>query len=124
MKTFIDTIEFNVPLVTDYNKVFWMIDSDHIQSCCESHYLDFDSSEQEFELVSSMLSKIDKIEIYWEEGMGITLYFYEWIKRVGIFIPWRWYNNGYYGDNLELIITTPNNWTYQYDISEYQDILG
>ena len=118
-KTYIATIK-NLNLKVDYREVFCMISSDHQQDCCEAHYLDFDNSRQDFKMVEQMLSKIDKIEIYWEEWMGVTFFFYDGEERVWIFIPWRAENNWYYSDDLQLIINTPDNWKYEFDITEYQ----
>ena len=122
MKKLIDTIKFIEPLEIDYKKVFWMFESKHYQDCCESHELDFDSSKADFKMVEDMLTKIDKLEIKWEEWMWVTFFFYDWDKRVWVFVPWRGYNNWYYGTNIDLIVTTPDNWTYAYNVSEYQDI--
>lgn len=120
-KILIDTIIFLIPLDTDYKKVFWMFSSTHAQDCCEWHELDFDSSEQDFKMVQDMLTKIDKLEIYWEEWMWVTFYFYDWEKRVWVFVPWRWSNNWYYWNNITLIIKLPNWFTKEYDVTEYQD---
>ena len=120
----IDTINFTVPLEIDYEEVFWMFSSSHYQECCEAHYLDFDSTEKEFEILENTLSKIDKIEIKWTPDMWVTFFFYDWDKRCWIFVPWRWYNNGYYGIDIQLIVNTPNDWTYNYNVSEYQKIEG
>ena len=120
-KILIDTIIFKNPLEVDYEEIFWMFESDHQSNCCEWHELDFDNSEQDFKMVEDMLSKIDKLEIYWEKWMWVTFFFYDWEKRVWVFVPWRWSNNWYYWDNIELIISTPDNWIFEYDVSEYQD---
>lgn len=120
-KVLIDTIE----IYLDINSVAIknMFESHHEQSCCEEHYLDFDSWESDFKEAEERLTKIDKIEIYWEEWMGITVFFYDWEERVWIFIPWRGYNNWYYSSNLKLILTLPDWFVKRYDISEYQDYL-
>ena len=121
MKTYIGTITFNEPLNTDVELIGNMLSSDHEPCCCEWHELDFDSFKQDFNIVKDILSQIDKMEIYWEEGMGITFYFYDGEKRAGIFVPWRWDNNWYYSDNLTLIVDTPDGRYFEYDIREYQD---
>ena len=120
-KVYIDTIEFNEPLELNYEEVFWMFKSEHSSDCCESHELDFDSSREDFKTVISILKKIDKIEIYWEEWMWVTFFFYDWEIRVWVFVHWRGSNNWYYWSNIDLIVTLPNWYSKRYDVSEYQD---
>lgn len=120
-KVYIDTIEFKEPLKVDYNLIFDNISSEHIGDCCERHELDFENTRKEFELVEDTLSKIDKLEIYWEVWMWVTFFFYDWDKRVWIFVPWRGNNNWYYSDDLTLIIDIPWTKKITYDITEYQD---
>lgn len=75
--------------------------SEHIQDCCENHYLDFsdltlnDFEELEFDLTTDNF--FNRIEDY-----GIEL-----IPILGhpIRIPGYGYNNGYYSSNLNLVIS-------------------
>lgn len=102
-----------------------MFESFHEQNCCEDHYLDFDDFEKSFEAITQRwYSKIEKIEIYWTPWMWVTLFFYETkdeeVERVWIFIPWRASNNWFYSDDLTLIVTLPNWFKKEYDITSYQ----
>jgi hypothetical protein len=112
----IDTLEFNPPLEVDYKTVIWMFDSYHDRDCCERHELDFEWKEQEFELVKSILSKVDKIEIQWVLWMWIALRMYDGEKDFWFFIPWRWSNNWYYSSKLNLIVTLPGGVKLEYDL--------
>lgn len=118
----IDTLEFNPPLPMNYEDVIWIFSSSHDWDCCEWHELDFEWKEGEFEMVKSILSKVDKIDIKWTPWMGITLRMYDWQKEFWLFIPWRWYNNWYYSYNLTLIVEMPNCEQKRYNIREYQDV--
>lgn len=120
----IDTFTFSPELPMEYDKVIWMFDSDHDQRCCESHYLDFDSTKQDFETAKEFLSKVDKIDISKVDGAGINIRMYDWIKEHCIHVPWRGYNNGYYGSNIDLIVKLPNGDKKTYDVSECQEIDG
>lgn len=90
-----------------------VLTSDHEQSCCENHYLSFeDLTMKDFEGLDFNLSGgegylFNKIEDY-----GIEL-----IPVIGhsIKIPGYGYNNGYYSDNLTLVIGNSS-----YDITECQ----
>lgn len=120
-KIHIDTLIFENPLELDEEKINNMFDSYHEQSCCENHYLDFDSFTEDFQMVKDVLKKIDKIEIYWEEWMWITLFFYDWEERVWIFLAGRNTNNWYYTTNLTLIVKLANWFKKEYDIEKYQE---
>ena len=119
-KFLIDSINIELEVIS--KDIREMFDSYHRWECCETHYLDFDSWETDFSEVERKLEKIDKIEIYGEEDMGITIFFYEWEERVWIFVPWRWYNNWYYSSQLDLIVKLTNWFSKTYDISKFQDI--
>lgn len=119
--TLIDTLEFTEWLNVNFKEIFWMFSSHHNSDCCEWHELDFSDSEKQFELVEKALTKIDKIEIYWEENMWVTFFFYDWEIRVWIFVPWRWSNNWYYSNDLTLIVELLNWFKKEYDITEYQN---
>jgi hypothetical protein len=104
-----DVIEFD-------NKV--KLYSEHITDCCEGHELtlsdltiaDFDGLE--FNLANDNFFK--RIE-----GYGIELIP---IKGHSVRIPGHGYNNGYYSDNLNLIIEKDGKGLKRYDITECQDI--
>ena len=118
----IDIIEFSPSLPMVYEEVIWRFSSDHQSCCCESHELCLDEAVAPFETAKQFLSKVDKIEIKWTPWMGITLRLIDWKEGFPIFIPWRGYNNGYYGSNIELTIDMPNGSKRVYDCSDYQDI--
>lgn len=117
----IDTIVFNPPLPMEYDKVIWMLSSYHSRDCCENHYLDFEWKWPEFETAKQFLSKVDKIEISWVPWMWISLRMFDSTKEFPFFIPWRAENNGYYSNNLALIVTLQNWLKKEYDISLFQD---
>lgn len=117
----IDTLEFNPPIPMEYDKVIGMFESTHDSSCCEWHELDFDSTKLDFETAAQFINKVDKIEIKWIEWMGINIRLFDWNKEFPIFVPWRWSNNGYYGDNIELIVTLPSWETKSYNCTDYQN---
>lgn len=119
--TLIDSFLFNPSLPMDYNEVIGMFSSDHWQSCCESHELDFDSTKAEFETATKFLNKVDKIDISRVEGMGINIRMYDWAKEFCIHVPWRGSNNGYYWDNIDLIVNLPSWEVKTYDVSECQE---
>ena len=101
-------------LFEDGSKLF----SSHDQDCCENHYLDFtyisidDFDALEFDLTTDNF--FERIKDY-----GIRL-----IPVIGhpISIPGYGYNNGYYSDNLSLILKFPNGDYKWYDIAECQVI--
>lgn len=119
--TLIDTFLFSPSLEMEYDKVIWMFSSDHDQSCCESHELDFDSTKQDFETAKEFLTKVDKIDISKVPGFGINIRMYDGAKEYCISVPWRGSNNGYYGDNIDLIVKLPSGEERTYDVSECQD---
>ena len=93
--------------------------SSHDDDCCESHYLDFnhvdiaDFEELEFDLTNDDF--FTRIEDY-----GIEL---NPIHGHSIKIPGYGSNNGYYGDNIDLIIIgCQGEEVKRYDVSECQDV--
>jgi len=91
--------------------------SDHEQDCCESHYLDFsdldisDFEGLEFDLTNDNF--FNRIECY-----GIEL---KPIKGHSVKVNGYGDNNGYYGDNIDLIIEEANgNTVKSYDVSKCQ----
>lgn len=91
--------------------------SDHEQTCCEQHYLDFsDLDISDFEGLEFNLTNDDffnRIEDY-----GIEL---KPIKGHSVKVNGYGNNNGYYGSNIDLIIADANGKTIKsYDVSECQ----
>lgn len=93
--------------------------SDHDTSCCESHELTLtdltldDFKDLEFDLTNDNF--FTRIPDY-----GIEL---NPIKGYSIKIPGHGYNNGYYGDNIDLVLSYKDGKLYKkYDISECQVI--
>lgn len=111
VKVYSDYIEFDNGV-----KLF----SEHDQDCCENHYLyledltidDFEGLE--FDLTNDIFFK--RIEDY-----GIEL-----IPNEGhsVKIAGHGYNNGYYSQNLTLVIGDGKKFYKEFDISECQDING
>lgn len=89
--------------------------SNHDQDCCETHYLSFEHlSISDFEGLEFDLSNdnfFKKIEAY-----GIELIP---VKGHPVRVPGYGFNNGYYGTNLDLIITGVG-FKREYDISDCQ----
>ena len=102
-----DSLEFDNGVV---------LTSDHDQDCCESHYLSFeDLTLEDFEDLEFDLSNdnfFQRVEYY-----GIHL---NPVNGHAIPIPGYGYNNGYYSDNLVLVVNDPNSGTRTYDITECQ----
>lgn len=92
----------------------------HDQDCCESHYLDPSEIELnevkdlEFDLTQPLEQLIERVE-----GYGIRL---KAKNNFPLPIPCYGYNNGYYGTNINLTLTTKDK-TETVDISECQDIM-
>ena len=92
--------------------------SDHVQDCCEHHFLDFkhiaidDFSGLEFDLEGDTFFK--RIEDY---GIELTP-----LKGHSVKIPGYGHNNGYYSSELTLVITDNKNFTKHFSISECQVI--
>jgi hypothetical protein len=93
------------------------LSSNHNQDCCESRYLQFehltlsDFDGLEFDLTGDDFFK--RIE-----GYGIELIP---IKGFSVRVPGYASNNGYYSDNLDLVLTDANGKLIrEYDITECQ----
>lgn len=96
-----------------------ILDSEHEQDCCESHYLEFndltleDFDGLEFDLSSDTF--FNRIEDY-----GIELVP---VKGHSVKIPGYGYNNGYYTSNLGLVLSnTLERFNKHFDITECQVI--
>lgn len=94
-------IEINGLYLEDENGVDYRLYSQHYTSCCEVHYLAFDSLElSEFEGLlfdfdtEDLSNSIERVE-----GSGIRL---KPNNGHPIFIPGYSSNNGFYSDNLSL----------------------
>jgi len=93
--------------------------SSHESDCCESHYIDpsgidlDEVKDLEFDLTQPLESLIERIE-----GYGIR---FKSSNNFSLPIPAYGYNNGYYGTNIDLILTTKDR-TEKIDITECQDI--
>lgn len=92
--------------------------SNHDSDCCESHDLymsdltmaDFEGLE--FDLTTDSFFK--RIPNYGIELIPINGH--------SVKIAGHGYNNGYYSDNLQLIITNDGDFTMTFDITDCQDI--
>lgn len=98
-----------------------LLSSEHESDCCEHHELTFtdltinDFKDLEFNLTNDNFFK--RVEDY-----GIELVP---IKGHSIKIPGHGYNNGYYGTNIDLLLTNTNGTEFKrYDITECQNIEG
>lgn len=90
----------------------------HESDCCENHYLSFsDLTLDDFEGLEFDLSNDDFFERI--EGYGIAL---KPIKGFPIRIPGYGENNGYYSENLSLIVTDCNGFEKRYDVTECQKV--
>ena len=95
-----------------------MIYSEHFRDCSEEHYLNFDDLELpdfdglEFDLECNFFERI--------EGYGIELLP---LNGHPIRIAGHGYNNGYYSDELTLVVCRDGEYSV-YGITECQDIVG
>jgi hypothetical protein len=92
--------------------------SDHDQDCCEDHYLNFsDVTLSDFDGLAFDLTTDEFFERV--EGYGVALK-----PKNGHPVRIAGYasNNGYYSDNLSLVVTNPNTYSVfkKYDITECQ----
>ena len=91
--------------------------SDHDQDCCEHHYLSMnDLTIADFDGLEFDLSNDDFFERI--EDYGIAL---KPINGFPVRIPGYGSNNGYYGSNIDLIVTDGKGIKKVYDISECQE---
>lgn len=94
--------------------------SNHNSDCCESHELTMsDLTMADFEGLEFDLTNDDFFKRI--DGYGIELIP---INGHSVKIPGHGYNNGYYSDQLDLLLTDGKDFKKQYDISECQDIQG
>ena len=92
--------------------------SEHESSCCEHHELTFtDLTMDDFEGLEFDLSTDNFFKRI--PGYGIELIP---IKGYSVKIPGHGYNNGYYGDNIDLVLDNEKDFKKIYDITECQVI--
>lgn len=99
------------------NDIF--LDSDHDSDCCEHHELTFNNlTIKDFEDLEFDLSNDDFFKRIPYYGIELVP-----IKGHSVKIPGHGYNNGYYGSNIDLVLTNEDGKLYKkYDISECQVI--
>ena len=108
-----------IKTITDEKIIFENGDalySSHDQDCCEKHFLDFSNVKdpEEWKDLEFDLSKHNFFNRL--PGYGIELIP---TNNFPFRIPGYGYNNGYYSDNLILVLETDGH-TTSYDISECQ----
>ena len=94
--------------------------SNHMSDCCEHHYLDFEHiSLSDFEGLEFDLSNDNFFERVPDYGIRL-------IPTNGhpVSIPGYGYNNGYYSENLELVVSFPNGNSRSYGITDCQVVEG
>lgn len=92
--------------------------SDHDQVCCESHELNLEDLQMsDFEGLEFDLSNDDFFKRIPDYGIELIP-----IKGYSIKIAGHGSNNGYYSDNLDLVISQSNKCIKRYDITECQDV--
>jgi hypothetical protein len=93
--------------------------SEHEQDCCESHELTLDDlSLKDFEGLEFDLDNPNFFTKLPDYGIQLNP-----IKGLCVRIPAHGYNNGYYGTNIDLIISNKENNIYKtFDITECQEI--
>lgn len=90
--------------------------SEHSQDCCESHYLSMsDLTIEDFEGLEFDLTNDDFFKRI--EGYGIELIS---INGHLVKIPGYGSNNGYYSENLDLVLTNGADFKREYNITECQ----
>jgi hypothetical protein len=94
----------------------------HSQDCCESVYADFKQVEYYKKQIED-LKEIKKMEIKDVEDTGFIIFiYYGYDNRLGVLINCYNSQNGYYSDNLELIITDGEKKIGKFNISKYDNI--
>lgn len=100
--------------------------SDHDQDCCEWHYLDF-TMLKNYNIGTATGKKINIYEQKFDFSKGIP---FTRVKKVGILlidtegnkylINGYGYNNGYYSDDIKLVLTKGKLIKYRYDVTSCQ----
>ena len=94
--------------------------SNHESDCCESHELYIkDLTMSDFEGLEFDLSNDDFFRRIPDYGIELIP-----INGYSVKIAGHGYNNGYYSDQLDLIITDGKDFIKSYNITECQDIDG
>ena len=101
--------------------------SEHNQDCCEWHYLDF-TMLKNYNIGTATGQKINIYEQEFDFSKGIP---FKKVDGVGILlidtqgnkylINGYGYNNGYYSDEIELVLTKGRLVKYRYDVTECQE---
>lgn len=93
--------------------------SEHEQDCCENHFLSFnDLTLKDFEDLEFDLSNDEFFERIPEYGIALKP-----IKGFPVRIPGYGSNNGYYSENLKLVISNNDiNFYKSYDVTECQEV--
>ena len=111
VKIWSDSLEFDNGVV---------LTSAHESDCCESHYLSLgdltldDFNGLEFDITSGNF--FERIE-----GYGIAL---NPLIGFPVRIPGYGYNNGYYSDQLDLVLSDGKAFSDVFDITECQEVDG
>jgi len=128
IKTFLESGSFNL----EFNTSVSHIDDDtiyfdngiklshyHDNDCCEHHWLDFTHiTLEDFEGLIFDLSKDDFFERIPEYGIALKP-----LNGYPVRIPGYGSNNGYYSDNLSLILTDGSDITIKtFDITDCQEV--
>jgi hypothetical protein len=96
------------------------LSSDHQSDCCESHYLDFkELKEEDFKDLEFDLSNDEFFTRIPDYGIQLNA-----TNNFPLRIPGYGYNNGYYSDQLDLILTNNKDFRKIYNITECQVIEG
>lgn len=92
--------------------------SDHDQDCCESHYLDFKHIEEsDYKDLEFDLSKDNFFTRIPDYGIQLNA-----LNNFPLRIPGYGYNNGYYSDNLTLILKDNFKKETAFDITDCQEV--
>jgi len=94
------------------------LSSDHEHDCCEHHYIDFsDLKIEDFNGLEFNLSDDGFFKRIPNYGIELTP-----LKGWSIKVPGYGSNNGYYGSNIDLVLTDKNKININtFDISDCQD---
>ncbi len=120
----IATLAFSEPVKSKDFKFEDYFQDYHYQDCCEKVYADWDTANKNLPTLISMMEDIRRIEIKGTPDMGITLFFYPEERdfgdggRYGIFVPCYNAQNGYYSNELELIIKS-GAYDVTFDVSDF-----
>ena len=96
-----------------------ILGSEHCQDCCESHYLSFEGLT--LEELDGMLFDLDGEFFEKVDGYGIRL---KPLNNHPVSVPGYGYNNGYYGTDLNLVLSGGGLPRKEFDVSECQVIEG